>query len=56
MPKGYYDLMEAMHDKLQWHERAKNERPRVNVHIDLFRGLPTYLWIIMFMNISTGMR
>lgn len=35
--------MEAMHDKLQRHERAGNERLRVTVHIDPFQGLHTYL-------------
>lgn len=29
----YYHLLEAMHDTLDWHDRAVNERPVVTFHI-----------------------
>lgn len=49
-PRRYYDLLEAMRDKLQWHERAENERPRVTIHINPVRGRPTYLCLDHYVN------
>lgn len=49
-PRTYYDLLEAMRDKLQWRERAENERPRVTVHFGPSRGRPTYLCVDHYVN------
>ncbi|KAF3400542.1 hypothetical protein DPV78_005808 [Talaromyces pinophilus] len=49
-PRRYYDLLEAMRHRLQWHERAENERPRVTVHINPGGGRPTYLCVDHYVN------
>lgn len=39
-----------MNHKLQWHERAVDERPRVTVHIIPGKSHPTYLCVDHYVN------
>jgi hypothetical protein len=35
---GYYHLLEAMHDTLDWRDRIVDERPVVTIHVPAYTG------------------